>query len=219
MLSRGRSLHDITESTFTVNGITDFDKYFGVNFNTKEIKDNLSSIVIEDHINHYNTISSELITYDKKAAELIMANIYSETFDTGKDSVGFIRNKGNEYFKEKLKQYYKYDPTIKADFKIATKERDIYVRFVPKNELPQVAASKLKGFLIDDFDEEGIPKKIRVSSFGETLYELPKHSVVNILPDYDVLYIESGERESVIEQEENEISKSIKKFVPYKNIN
>lgn len=214
ILSKNRKLKNILNEEFTKNGVTDFKNYFK--------DDNLSSIVIEDYINNYINNSSELLSYKKKAAELILGNIYSDVFNTNKDTVAFIRDKGYRYFKDKFKKYYKYNDSIKADFKISTDNRDVYVKFVSKYDLPQIAGSKTKGFILDDFHPNGSTKKVRINDSGETLYELPKNSVIDIFGDYDILYIEAGEKiSSFIEKigEDKKVKRiSIKKFNKYKNI-
>lgn len=149
-------------------------------------------------MSHYMKDSNSLIiaNYTKKAAELILGNIYKDTFKTGRDTLAQVRQEGPAYFRNKLVDIYQFEEGVKADFKIATvgKENDVYVRFVEKGKLPAPNEQSLRRVLSIDYDEAGTLIKSRIGTTGEVLYQIPINSTLEISKEgYDILYIEAGE--------------------------
>lgn len=190
LLDVGRTLKDLVAK----DGIIDFDTYFGT--------DDLTSIIIDDHLDHYlnNEISIPVTNYKKKAAELILGNIYKDDFKIGSASISEIRGEGAGFFREKFEKVYNYKSGIKADFKIATAENepDVYVVFKPKDRLPAMDKVKTAGKIVSTFGEDGKLIRTRIDLTGNALYVLPEDSVLEISNDgNDILYIEAGKVELV----------------------
>lgn len=202
VLAKDKTLRDITDKEFmSPDGTIDFKKYFG--------KDDLTSIIFDDYSAHYlKESNSQVITnYNKKAAELILGNIYKDTFKTGKDTLAQIRAEGPTYFRKKLEDIYQFEEGIRADFKIATvgKENDVYVRFVRKSQLPPPNMNKLSQILTTDYDEAGNLVRNRIGTNGEVLYQIPINSVLEVSKEgYDILYIDAGELGTTIDESTRE---------------
>ena len=187
LISRGRTLKSIPTD---LEGNLDFKTYFG--------NDELTSIVFDDYASHYmsDTVSEPIFSYQKKAAELIMGNIYGDVFKTGMDSLSEIREEGAGYFKNKLAQIYKFEKGSNADFKIATVdgEPDVYVKFVQKGELPKENLDRTRNLTSVDYDKAGNLVKYRLDQQGEKLYRIPDNASVKFTEKgYDILYVEAGE--------------------------
>lgn len=195
VLSQGKALKTITLET----NLTD---YFG--------NDKLTSVVFDDYKSHYlqDSISSPILNYKKRAAELILGNIYQDTFDTGKDSISKIRQEGANYFRTKIEQIYSYNPTIKVDFKVVTNsgENDVYVKFVEKGKLPIENSHKISGNTSTENSN-----RFRIGNTGEVLYQIPKDTTLQITDKgYDILYIEA-------DGFEQDIRKNPSRKLPYDN--
>ncbi len=142
-----------------------------------------------------DAVSVPITNYNKKAAELILGNIYKDTFKTGKDSLSQIRLGGTQYFRDKLKDIYTFEEGIKADFKIATGEGepDVYVKFVEKGKLPPENVRDLRNITNKTYDRKGALIRNRLNTNGDKLYEIPANAVIEATnKGYDIIYIEGG---------------------------
>jgi len=134
---------------------------------------------------------AQVITeYEFTPAEMILGNIYKDTFDTKEDSIYTIKN-NPDYFLAKIKEEF-IPITNKIDFKISLKNGNnpIYVKYV--DSLPE---SRKNEEVIDSFEIYGDSMKkmlTRLGKNGETLYVLPEDSVLHIVDGVDTLYIKIG---------------------------
>lgn len=202
VLNKGKALRDIKDF-MSPEGNIDFATYFG--------NDDLSSIIFDDYQAHYmqDSLSQPIMNYTKKAAELVLGNIYKDVFKTGKDSMALIRKEGPEYFRKKLENIYKFEDGIKADFKIVTdeKEHDVYVRFVENGKLPPMNEDRISRNVVTDYNEDGTIIRNRIGTNGEVLYQIPLNSSLDISREgYDILYIEAGELKEIKNDESKEKS-------------
>lgn len=156
--------------------------------------DTLSSIIFTDYKAWYldDHQSRTIMDYRKKAAELILGNIYDETFQTEGKSLAEIQRGGVELFKERVRNSYTYDATIPADLKLKTAagERDVYVVFVDRGKLPTPQRSKQAANTVPKYDESGATVLQRVNQHGEIMYSLPQRSTLVVEEDHDVVYVE-----------------------------
>lgn len=166
------------ESVQQLDGIIDFDLYFGDDTLVADIYDD-----VKDHYKQKNSL--QVYNYQFKGAELILPNIYKTTFNTGDDTISEIKTRGVAYFEERLAEQYNVDDT-KADLRIDLNSgKKVYVKFVTQWPIER----QNENMFIED-SKNGMPVKYRVVESGEKLYILPPNSRMIVDDDNnDVIYV------------------------------
>jgi len=134
LLDSHNVMKETSDNGFTKDGVIDFDAFFGSDgyHEGNRYKVGLLDNIFMDAKSHYVlNNSTPVYNYKFKPAELILPDLYESVFDKQTSSMSEIRDKGSNFFKDKLQSLYnvkndKYD--IKLE--LSNGNQPIYIKFV-----------------------------------------------------------------------------------------
>ena len=182
LLSKGKFIKMFNVDSHDIN--QEINNYF--------IDDKLAVSNIKDYYDQYNNISEPIENYSKRAAECVLGNIYSDTFNSGKDSVAAIRNEGQFYFADKLKTLYNDDNKTPCDYRIKTDGVNVYVHFVDKSS--NLSLKSNDNNIIDRVEDVNGNTVTNRLFNGNTLYTIPENGTLVNHGNEDHIYIYSNDK-------------------------
>jgi hypothetical protein len=226
-----------------LDGKINFDLFFGIDKYSEEngrYAIGLLNNIFSDVQEHYKVNNSQSVeNYKFKPAELILPDLYNSVFDRDKASLSEIKDKGSNYFKEKLDKLYnvsnnKYD--IKLE--LSNGNQPVYIKYVDKLGASTVI---LKSDIVKD-DELGklnVKQYYKSDNNGKVLYKISDkcrvttdeygNDVIEILAYKNDILLNNSKSENIkvktdnFEEDLNSLIKSfkgnIKGFIPLMNSN